>query len=129
MASQADINVAKILTRTWVELGGLQATVPVQIKGEPSLQPGRAAPNKEAWVTLGPSGLWASHSQGLSCLLMALESCPGQKASGWWAALAGHAVLVDSDGVGEGGQDGGTAKVWPLGGSRKYLKGRGWHLS
>lgn len=55
--------------------------------------------------------------------------CPGQKASGWWAALAGHAVLVDSDGVGEGGQDGGTAKVWPLGGSRKYLKGRGWHLS
>ena len=81
MASQADINVAKILTRTWVELGGLQATVPVQIKGEPSLQPGRAAPNKEAWVTLGPSGLWASHSQGLSCLLMALESCPGQRAS------------------------------------------------
>ncbi|KAB0391798.1 hypothetical protein E2I00_014330 [Balaenoptera physalus] len=26
--------------------------------------------------------------------------CTGQKASGWWAALAGHAALADSDGVG-----------------------------
>ena len=49
--------------------------------------------------------------------------CPGQKASGWWAALAGHAALADSDGVGEGGQDGCSSEVWPLGGSKKHLKG------